>query len=515
MLSVLAGLNQMATHTPGSSPEKLVRKKVLQAFWDEVSTSLHTLLSYSCAFDVVSCQALQALSSPLSSSQISRLKGLYKDLHEALTPLFPSKHPALIVFSLPLPPTSSPLLTATIHLRDALVTLRRRCAPVRDSTIDAVLHKIDHRSSSASTGELAGLLVDVIRSILELSIDMRDDYSNAVLATASEQELVEMVATTAETQEQRLVIQLWESKETVQKAWSRWMDGFHPADPALRPRPKQLWVLKLIESLGKPHAITSKLVGPSPPQGITEDSMDTRDPDSRPERTPEHQNMLPPQFLFSGPSLFHMQNYVQALTIAASLRSLVPTPHPTANPLLPPQSQTNGLTPSASWTFTERIWALLEPEIEVAGGRPSETKIINFADEVVMAHTSALPPGVTTLDSQLEHRLRSTVDRILRTDDPVFILLQKRLLTALSVALLDGPDTEQPASVTMRSGRPQYWREISSPSPPWTARREVAIVAKGFEDTVIAKQCSVAASTLKRSVEWVERVWGDTMPDHW
>ena len=510
LLSVLVGLNQMVTHTPESAPEKFVRKKVHQAFWDQVSARLHTLMSYSFAFDVVSCQALQGLSSPLPSSQISRLKGLYNDLYEALAPLFPPKHPALVVFSLPLPPTSSPLLTATIHLRDALVTLRRRCAPVRDSTIDTVLHKIDHRSASPSTGELAGLLVDVIRFTLELSIDMSDDYSNAVLATAPEQDLADMVATTAETQERGLVIQLWESKETMQKAWTHWVDGFRPADPALRPRPKQLWILKLIQSLGKPHAITSKLVGPFPPQGITEDSRDTRDTGSSPERTSEPQNMLPPQFLFSGPSLFRLQNYVQALTIAAALRSLAPTPHLTVDPLLPPQSQTNGLTTPAGWTFTERIWALIEPEIAATGGGPSETKIINFADEVVMAHTSALPLGTTTLDPQLEHRLRSTVDRILRTDDPVFILLQKRLLAAFSVALLDAPDAEQPASVMMQSGRPQHRRAF----PPRFVQREVAIVAKGFEDPVIAKQCSIAASTLRRSVEWVERVWGDTIPDH-
>jgi len=502
LLSVLAGLNQMATHTPESAPEKFVRKKAHQAFWDQVSTHLHALLSCSCAFDVAFRQALQALSSPLPSSQISRLKGLYKDLHEALTPLFPPKHPALVVFSLPLPPTSSPLLVATTHLRDALVSLRRRCAPVRDSTIDMVLHKIDHRSSSASTGELAGLLVDSIRSTLELSIDMCNDYSNAVLATASEQELADMVAATAETQEQRLVLQLWESKETMRKAWSHWMDGFRPADPTLQPRPEQLWILKLVQSLGKPHAITSKLVGPWPPQEITNDPKDNRDPDSSPRRTPPP-NMLPPQFLFSGPSLFRLQNYVQALTIAASLRSLVPTPHPITSP--PPQSP-------ASWAFTERIWALLEPEIEATNEGPSETKIINLADEVIMAHSGTLPPGVGTLDSQLEHRLRSAVDRILRTDDPVFILLQKRLLAALSIALLDAPDAERPPMM-MRSGRPHHQREFSSLSPPpWAVQREVTIAAKGFEDPVIAKQCSVAVSTLRRSVEWVERVWGDTMP---
>ena len=49
LLSVLAGLNQMVTHTPESAPETFVRKKAHQAFWDQVSTHMLTLSSCSCA----------------------------------------------------------------------------------------------------------------------------------------------------------------------------------------------------------------------------------------------------------------------------------------------------------------------------------------------------------------------------------------------------------------------------------------------------------------------------------
>lgn len=435
---------------------------------------------------------------------------MYKDLHEALAPLFPSKHPVLITFSLPLPPTTSPLISAIIHVRDTLSALRQRCAPVRDVIIDENLHRIRHRSPSASTEDLAELLVNVIRSALQLSIDMRNDYSNAVLATASEKELADMVAIMAETQEQRMVLQFWESKEAMRKAWARWMGGFRPADPGLQVQPKQLWILKLIESLGKPHAITSKLI--RPPQShksTTGSDRNYSNVDSKPVLEP--QNMHPPQFLFSGPTLLHLQNCIQALTIAASLQSLVSTPRTAPPPLRP---EVDDSTTPANWTFTERIWALLEPEIGKTDGESSETKIVNLADEVVMTHNSALPPGVTTLDPHLERRLRTTVDRILRTDDPVFTLLQKRLLAALSAAMLNTPIAEEPSPIRMQSGRPQHQRGISpSPLPvPQSARKGIKIVAKGFEDPVIAKQCSIAASSLRRSLEWVERVWGDTMP---
>jgi hypothetical protein len=510
LLSVLAGIKQAVTHPPESTFGESVGKTMHQAFWDQVKFRLRILLGYQYAYIVPLYQALEALSSPLPSSHIGRLKGLYEDLHEALAPLFPSKHPALVTFSLPLPPTTSPLLSAIIHLRDALLALRQRCAPVRDATIDGILHQVDHRSPSVSTGELAELLVNVIRSVLDLSTDMRNDYSDAILAKSSERELVDMVATMAETQERKLVLQLWESKEAMQKRWKWWMEGFHPSDTALQVQQKQLWILKLIESLGKPYAVTSQLLGPSHLHEVTK-GLEHSDSDTGAKRDPEPPNVLPPQLLFSGPVLLQLQNCIQALTIAASLRSLVPTPHPAASSPLS-RSQTDEFTSPANWSFIERIWTLLESEIRANGDGPSETRIINLADEVVMARIRALPPGVTTLDGHPEQGLRSTVERILRTEDPVFILLQKRLLAAFSVALLNDPVVEEHVSPIMHSGRPQHRGGVSSPSPPLqSVKRDIPTVAKGFEDPVLAKQCSIAASTLRRTVGWVERVWGDTI----
>lgn len=487
LLSVLSGLNWRVTHPPESTTEKSVRKTIHQAFWDQ---ALETL----------------SLQPPL---QISRLKGLYKDLHEALAPLFPPTHPALVTFSLPLPPTTSPLLSAISHLRDGLVALRQRCAPVRDASIDEILHQIDHRSPSASTEELAELIVSTTRSVLELSADMRNDYSDAVLTTVSEQELTDMVTTVTETQERRLVFQLWESKEAVRGAWLHWMEGFQPGDPTRQVRQNQLWVLKLIQSLGKPHAVASQLVGSSRLREIV-DGSGRSDPGAGGERDLESLNVLPPQFLFSGPTLFRLQNTLQALTIAASLKSLVPDPRTTANSSPPLQPHTDDPASSTNWTFAGRIWTLLESEIGENYTGLSETKIINLADEVVMAHRRALPPGVTVLDARLEQRLRDTVDRILRADDPVFVLLQRRLLVALSTTLLNIPVVED-ASPRMQSGRLQRHKGFPSP-PPRGLQKETAITAKGFEDPVIMKQCSIAASALRRSIEWVERVWKDTMP---
>src|SRR6266404_5579668 len=84
-------------------------------------------------------QALQSLSSREPSIQLPRLKLLINDLHTALVPLFPAEHPILTSLSAPLPPTSSPLLTAVNYSREIFVALRERCAPARDAYIDTLL----------------------------------------------------------------------------------------------------------------------------------------------------------------------------------------------------------------------------------------------------------------------------------------------------------------------------------------------------------------------------------------
>ncbi|KAG8213692.1 hypothetical protein J3R82DRAFT_10390 [Butyriboletus roseoflavus] len=81
-----------------------------------------------------------------------------------------------------------------------------------------------------------------------------------------------------------------------------------------------------------------------------------------------------------------------------------------------------------------RVWTLLRAEI---AGEPdaSDTKLINLADEVIRARKQATAthstPASSPLSKEDEVTLRAAVDRTLRPEDPVYKLLQRRLLTEL------------------------------------------------------------------------------------
>ncbi|KAG8213694.1 hypothetical protein J3R82DRAFT_10392 [Butyriboletus roseoflavus] len=103
LLSVMSGSHITADGDSKLTLHNKVGDLVYKAFWDE---------------------AVDTLSNPEPSAQLSRMKLLYGDLHVALSPLLPSKHPVLVTLSSPLSPTSSPLDSALMHLREVLASLR-------------------------------------------------------------------------------------------------------------------------------------------------------------------------------------------------------------------------------------------------------------------------------------------------------------------------------------------------------------------------------------------------------
>lgn len=82
-----------------------------------------------------------------------------------------------------------------MHLREILATLRERCAPARDAYIDQLILKVDEPNQLASNAQLAELVVDVTRSILELTEVMKDDLSQFVLGEMDEKDLKAVIST--------------------------------------------------------------------------------------------------------------------------------------------------------------------------------------------------------------------------------------------------------------------------------------------------------------------------------
>ncbi|KAG6820248.1 hypothetical protein H0H93_003412 [Arthromyces matolae] len=458
--SLLAMMADAPTAPKQSALHARVERVVHQAFWDE---------------------ALKSLSSPLPTIQLPRLKLLYGDLRDALVSLFPPDHPVLVTLAAPLSPTSSPLHSTLSLLKEVLISLRQRCAPVRDPDIDALLANID---TSPPSGSLAAVIVSILRDLIALTDVLKRDLSSSLLGVMSEAQLADVIRRQACTRERELTLHpsMWQSKQNIQNLWTSWLGS------------ESSWTARLLRALTSPTPVAC-------------------DPDV----SHTHPNHLPPHFFFTHATLLYLQNYLQALVITASLKALVKLP-------------------SSPQDMTSRIWTLLKAEIDQdstannkADGIDESTKLVHLADEVIRAQRLYSSPN-PTLEPQTENALRSAVDRTLRLRDPVFALLQARLVRAIgdqtqiycnvdmSCDLTDRITHVAPE--TMRTGRtvspPRADTPSSSASNSYTSRRGTprdsgCATVKGFEDEVLVHAIGEVLDKLVGVVQWVNIVWGDVI----
>jgi hypothetical protein len=414
-----------------------------------------------------SSQALQSLSSREPSIQLPRLKLLINDLHTALLPLFPAEHPILTSLSAPLPPTSSPLLTAVNYSRDVLIALRKRCAPARDAYVDTLLASLTHPPTHPL--ELAKLVIETVRSLLTLAEAMKDDLSQFVLGSMGEAQLSATIADQARLQEQALVLDLWR-QSVVQEDIATWLADLSQPYTLTVASTSRKWVLRLVQALGATDPVTCPLPAKPLIPG-----------DSAPPPVP---NTLPPPFFFSTPELFYVQNFLQAIVIAAALRTLLPSS------VSPPED------------LMYRIWTLLLASVDEENDA-EDARLINLADELVRA--SALVEDEAA-------NLRAAVARTVRASDPVFLLLQRRLLSTLAERIACAPTTpihRKDAPMEMRTGRRPERSPLNMTSEERT--EEAVPDVKGFSDPVLAGAIQEGFKKLRTAVRWIESIWADTL----
>ena len=485
----------------------------------------------------------------MPSVQIPRLRRLYLDLHEALTPLFPPNHRILFTLDAPPPPSSSPLLSTVNLLKEILVGLRERCAPVRDEQIDALLSSLifppaasQHSSSAVSLGNsppkasdflispLAQFVVDKIKDVLSLAEDMKSDLNNFVLGSMTEEQVMQVLSAEVKSREREFVVNLWGSDQ-IHMLWQSWVTQTSRRDEQLVG--SQRWINRLRKALE-----ADKPVFCVPPESLSSVSSDSNGGTKPNDPTT---NNLPPQLFFITPTLIYLQNYLQAIVIAASLRLLARPP-----PSILKTVDVRSHEPDSD--FVQRVWTLLKAEIDDDSMiNPSfdgtfttvpETKLINLADEVVRVRQSYLPAGVQSLPSDEEKRVRDSVDRTLRTNDPVFLLLKRRLLDALEDKLFPAFRTEVggghssshfPLSqATLAKStipeRMQTGRDLGSVRSVKTniqsktttqngapSTSHIRIEVLGFEHDVLRSAMLEVYEKLVGCIAWTERVWGDDL----
>ncbi|VDB87479.1 unnamed protein product [Peniophora sp. CBMAI 1063] len=457
LLSVL-GKPHAQTWEPGRlhDIQTQVEDTIRRAFWDA---------------------AYESLSASDSSTQLARIKLIYHDLHEALEPLLPKEHTILILLSSPLAPTSAPLRSVLADIRDILHALKQRCAPIRDAYIDSLLERISNVPPHQDPADLARTIIDTVKDIMKLTEAMRDDLSEFVLGTLGEEQLRLALRDEARGRERAVILDLWREPGAVGAHVTSWVSEIAPPYAQAEAPPDRLWIVRLVQALAAPTPV----VCPLPTKPV---------PGTDGEPPPELPNRLPPPFFFSTPALEHLQNLLQALVIAATLRALVSSA-------------------SSGADFMSRVWTLLESAIESEAPGPDDTKLANLADEVLRARGP-------DIDAEEVARLRAAVERTLQVRDPAFALLQRRLLVALATRLAQAPRPEHTdVPREMRAGRHRPGRSAGVNTAALMdeeARREWdGFSVKGFEDAELVKRVREVGARLKAELSWLSNVWPDEL----
>ncbi|KAG9099534.1 hypothetical protein FRC06_005178 [Ceratobasidium sp. 370] len=395
-------------------------------------------------------QMKEALSHDDPKHHIDQLKALYGDLSEATGRFFPPGHPLYALFKCPLAPTTHPLETAVFNMQLLGAGLRERCAPVRDDALVVIQQTLNQTSPSS--------IVDAAESIIQLAELMRGDLNDYVLQNASEEDAKRWVKTEARMKEREVALRICGTQEKLVQSWKEYL---HVETTSVS------WTLlarRLLETVSSPNVA---LFLP---------------PDVR-SAAPENQNIVPPQLMLSVDPLVKVQDLIQAIVIVASLRSLIP---------IPPD-------------FTSRIWALVESAIMEPGpSSEPQLKLANLQDEVIEAYRASRSTHASPHAPLSEETLRATVSRTLRTEDPVFRLLQKRLVSALEAELVQ-PASGGVAPIVMRTGRDQTDSHTSSGHQAELTR----IRAKGFEDHALDEPIKQLLDCTRRTLGWVMFCWDD------
>jgi hypothetical protein len=294
---------------------------------------------------------------------------------------------------------------------------------------------------------------------------MKDDLSQFVLGTMGEAQLAVAVADRARTQERALVLDLWK-QSVIREDIATWLADLSPPYALVVVPPARKWVLRVVQALGATVPVACPL--PTKPL-LSENNL-----------PPPAPNTLPPPFFFSTPELFYIQNFLQAIIIAAALRTLVPAS------VSPPDD------------FMYRIWTLLLASVDEEDPE-QDTRLVNLADELIRASSLT--------DVEAMKQLRAAVARTVRPSDPVVLLLQRRLLSALAERLARSPSpiNRDDAPAEMRTGRRE--RPPNMADEQWS-RTEVLEV-KGFGDPVLTDAIQVVLEKLQVAVLWVGRIWAD------
>jgi hypothetical protein len=268
------------------------------------------------------------------------------------------------------------------------------------------------------------------------------DLAQAKLAAVPLSALPSMVRALAHAQERNDLLSRWTIDE-LRSTWRSWtgVDG-------------DGWTKRLADSICSPTAIAF-LTAPAPSSG------DSSQADT---------NRLPPLLSACAPVLWVSQNLLQALLITSLLVLLAPAAPP---------------------DLAGKIFALLRADL-LAPPSASHTHLSDL---------EALLRAGRDLDPEGRKQLRGRIDKILRSEDPVWALLAQRLAAALASALAP---VATGAPDTLRTG-------LVARTTSADGRRRV--VVKGFEGATLEEAIGEVLVVVEGVRDWVKEGWADVLHD--
>ncbi|GAA5896121.1 uncharacterized protein JCM6883_001720 [Sporobolomyces salmoneus] len=430
-------------------------------------------------------------------------------------------------------------------IQTLLETLRRLCAPVRDSQIASVLDTIIKDGTSS-----VDRFVKVVQKVLELASDMQQDLdrfrSELKPELTSEDDIVEAVREEAREREKKIVRELVSHELGL---------GSEDVDGAIRKETRE-WIRRRRGGTEDTNAegkrkITKEEVAESLVDSLFQDasvSIPPLPPSPTPSPTPSSTtktistNALPPIFYSTSPRLFQLQNQLQALTILACLLTILSS--------FPTPSSSSSSYPVSNTTTTEnlvaRLWTILNSEIptfsssssssssEAAEEETIPTRLAHLSDEII----SHLNLNLTeSTGKEKKEKVKDSVDRILRYRDPVFKLLRNRLRDGIRAGIIEslrrreerregegeGGGNRVPGELrTGRTGQTTSDRKSSIKflhssllDDTTTTTRRIKLEVKVCEIKGYEKLGKEIKETLEEKLEpvweWMESVWSDVL----
>lgn len=385
-------------------------------------------------------------------------------------------------------------------IKELVELLAKLCAPARDPQVQALLFSLQPQGDPSVQA-----LVEGVAGVLELAKGMQDDLkgfrNNLAGATMDDEALEGLVRSEAAERERRAVHEATGGEAKVQQGTQVWVEGklgeravgWSALDDQARGAliKQAMW-----ESLFEDHAVAVPPFRPDSPL-----AADTAPP------TPA--NALPPILAVLAPRLFALQNTLQALVILACLQHLAP---PAA--LLSTSTSLVAVAPSED-TLGDRLWTILSATSASNTAPEDWTHLAHLSDEITAAwtkHHSSTTSTPSSPDPSAEAtRIRTSVERILRYEDPVYRLLKGRLREGLKGvpvgASADQEESAMPAS--MRSGR--VAGTGSAARSRAERKKEIRIlvsVIKGFERPGLREKVEEAAREGGEVLRWAQAVWG-------